>query len=144
MADTATSRAGWMLKALPAITFLVGVVIGGVFVGVGLDGDDSPAASKPTATADPGGSEATSDTAIVIPAACSQAAEAVTEAVSLIREGAASVRDFQPERLVEVLDELEVLDPELQRLAQRCSAVDVSPSSPTSAGPTPESPTPTE
>lgn len=144
MADPPTSRAGWMLKALPAITFVVGVVIGGVFVGVGLDGDDSPDASKPTATRDPGGSEATSDTAIVIPAACSQAAEAVTEAVSLIREGAASVRDFQPKQLIEVLDELEVLDPELQRLAQRCSAVDVIPSSPTSAGPTPESPTPTE
>jgi hypothetical protein len=133
-----------MLRALPAVTFVVGAVIGGVVVGVGFDGDDSPDSSQSTETTDPDRSGATPDTTVVVPAACSQAAEAVTEAVGLIRDGAGSVRDFQPERLVEVLDDLEVLDPELRRLAQQCSAVDVSPGSPTSTDPTPESPTPTE
>ncbi|MDQ3094912.1 MAG: hypothetical protein M3Q82_02980 [Actinomycetota bacterium] len=143
MADSETPSAGWMLRALPAVTFLVGVVIGGLFVGVGLDGDDSDS-SDSSQTTPPDGSETTSGTAVVIPAACSQAAQAVTEAVGLIRDGAASVRNFQPEKLIEVLDQLEVLDPELQRLAAACAKVEVNPSSPALTEPTPESATPTE
>jgi len=147
MAEASNLSSGWALRALPAITFLVGVALGGVFVGVGLDGDGLGGDSQSTGTTtDPTGSGTTSDTSIVIPAACSQAADTVTEAVDLIRDGAASVRDFQPKQLIEVLDALEVLDPKLQRLAQQCSAVDVIPASPTQTdlSPTPGSPTPTE
>ncbi len=130
MSDSDTTTTGWLLRALPALTFLVGLAVGGGFVWVGVDKDDSASDRSTAETTEPTGTDTTPDTAVVVPAACSDAADAVTEAVELIREGASSVRDFQPEELIRVLDDLEALDPRLQALAKQCAAVDVSPVSP--------------
>jgi len=118
----------WMTRVFPAATFVVGVVLGGLVVGAASSGgsgspSEPPQAAAPTATA----TAPAPETTVVVPGACNQAAEAVTEAVELIRQGAASVRDFDPDELVRVLDELETLEPQARELAARCSDVDVDP-----------------
>lgn len=124
----------WLLRALPAATFLFGLVVGGLIVGLGGIGDGS-GDSGPGNSGTPTTPASTGDTNIVIPAACSKAADAVDEAVQLLRSGAGAVRDFQPDVLVQVLNDLETLDPKLRKLADQCSAVDVTPA-PTQAPPT--------
>jgi len=115
----------WVVSAVPAITFVVGLVLGGLVIGVGIDGDGGNPAGTPTTA---GGSQPTptSDVTVVVPNACIQAAETVTEAMDLIREGVTAVRDFQPQELIELLDQLEDLDARGRDLAQQCSEVDVS------------------
>ncbi len=130
MARIPTPSTGLLLRLLPATTFVLGLLIGGLFVGLGTFDDGSAngsgqggdgASGQPTQTA------ATSGTAVIVPAACSEAATAVNEALGLLRTGAGAVRDFQPKVLVTVLDDLETLDPKLRKLADQCSAVDVTP-----------------
>ncbi|CAN5436467.1 hypothetical protein BH18ACT8_BH18ACT8_09680 [soil metagenome] len=116
----------WLTLAVPAATFLIGLVLGGVVVGVGTDGDDS--SLEPTVTtppADAAGSPTASVT-VVVPEACIQAAETVNQATALIRDGVSSIRDFQPEQLVDLLNQLEDLDAQARAQAQECSKVDVS------------------
>jgi hypothetical protein len=121
-----TSKRPWLLAALPAITFILGAVIGGIIVGVGAGSSDSgsDASETPTSTSSPA-APSPSDTTVVVPAACREAADAVTQAADLLRQGAAAVRDFQPKVLNQVLDDLQALDPELQSLAKECSEVQV-------------------
>ncbi len=127
-------RAGppaWVARLVPAATFLLGLAVGGLVVGVGLDGDGSPAAESETSAPSPADEESTpSDLTVVVPAACEQAAESVREAAGLLRRAAESVRDFNPDELVAVLDELETVEPQVQELADRCAAVDINPTSP--------------
>ena len=133
MADPTSTHPRWMTTALPALTFLLGAVIGGVFIGVGLGSDDSSSEGTASSTA-PSPSESTADpgTAVILPAACSEAADKVSEALALIREGAAAIGNFEPKELTRVLNELEDLDPQLRDLANQCSAVDITTSSPES------------
>lgn len=120
------------LRFLPALTFLLGAVLGGVVIGVGLGVGDSSgsdpegagAAAAPTTTA-------SSDTTVVVPAACSEVAATVTRVLELVRQGVGAVRDFQPTVLTDVLDQLETLDPQLRAAAEQCSAVQVNPGEPT-------------
>ncbi len=116
----------WLVRVLPAATFVIGIVVGGLIVGLGGIGDGS-SSSDPGGSTQPTTSVATGDTNIVIPAACSKAADSVDQAVQLLRSGAGAVRDFQPDVLVKVLDDLETLDPKLRKLAAQCSAVDITP-----------------
>lgn len=125
-----------MTRLLPALTFVVGLLLGGLVVGVGLDngstGSDEPGATPSTdASTDPqpGDTESSpSDTTVRVPAACIEAAAMVEEALDLVRSGIAAVRDVQPDELISVLDELEALEPQARELARQCSAVEVSPS----------------
>lgn len=149
MTNPSAPQHGGLVRVLPALTFVLGVVLGGVFVGVGLvgggaaDDQSGPTATTGAPTSGNAGSEASPDTAVIVPAACAEAAGAVNKAVALIRKGAASVRDFQPKMLTQVLDDLEVLDPKLRELTRRCSQVEVTPASPESTNLTPSPPSPT-
>jgi len=118
----------WLLRALPAATFVVGLVLGGLLIGL-TDNDDgglseenvdqAPGASSPTT--------GSSTTAVLVPAACAEASGEVELAVGLMRDGAAAVRDVQPEELTRVLNSLEDTQTRLDELAQRCSEIDVEP-----------------
>lgn len=119
----------WGLRLLPALTFLVGLVLGAVVVIAGqlgesvgdVVGEPSP---SPSGSADP--SAGVGDTVVTLPAACEGAAENITEATRLIDEAATAVRDFRPDELVDLLTRLEVLDAETRELAAECRRVDVS------------------
>jgi hypothetical protein len=114
------------MRFLPAFTFLVGLLLGAVVIGVGIGGDDDAEETSPTPSASAGStttadSPGPSDTAVIVPAACSQASQEVTDAVELLREGAQYVQSFQPKRLLEVLNQLETLDADLREQAQECA-----------------------
>ena len=132
MADPASKRNHWLAIALPALTFLLGAALGGLFVGVAMGSDsasDDAAASSPPNPTETGG---TPSATLTVPEACTEAADKVTEAVGLLREGAAAIGNFQPKELTRVLNELEDLDPQLQELAKQCSAVGITTSPPES------------
>jgi hypothetical protein len=122
-----SSPSRWWFSAVPAATFLIGLVLGGLVIGLGLSGDDgSPHAdTTPTPT---GGDQPTptSDVTVVVPNACLEAADTVEQAMDLISGGARSVTEFEPEELVELLDQLEDLDAQARELARQCAEADAS------------------
>ena len=126
--ETSPSRR-WGGLLIPAATFLVGLLIGGLVIGVGRSGSSSssdeeagsssspsPAASSPPA---PG------DTVVTVPAECQQAADKVREATSLLRSTVSDVQNFKPDKIVETLNRLEDIDAEIRPLLDGCSQVDV-------------------
>lgn len=123
----ATSRGWqtWGVRLLPVLTFLVGLGLG--LVVMAATGGSDPSAPEaepsptPTATSDP----ADDDTVVVVPAACEAAAENISEATRLLDDVAGSVRDFEPQELVDLLNRLEDLDRETRSLARDCSEVSV-------------------
>lgn len=126
MSDS-NEQAGWQAwgsRLLPVLTFLVGLGLG-LVVMVALGGDDASLDVEPEPTPSasaPGGG----DTVVTLPAACEAASDNITEATRLLDDVAASVRDFQPQELVDLLDQLETLDAETRKLAGQCSEFDVS------------------
>lgn len=114
----------WVFRLLPAATFVVGLALGGVLTWVGSDTGPLPSddASAPTPT--PTSQSSTPDASSSPASACLDAADAVEDAVGLIRRGAAATRDFQPKELVDILNQLETLDPQLRALAARCSGAE--------------------
>lgn len=119
---------------LPALTFLVGLGLGLVIMLA--TGGSEPDVEAPTAEDSPSATASdeatgTPDTVVTVPGACEDAARNISEATRLLDDVAASIRDFQPEQLVDLLDQLEQLDAETRQLAEDCSAVGVT-SSPSS------------
>lgn len=125
-ADLHDRTGSWWFVVVPAITLLVGLVLGGLIVGVAHDGSKSPDVG-PSATPTPADPSASSDVAVVVPQECLQAAETVQRATELIRDGVAAIRDFRPDELITLLDQLEDLDAEAREQAAACSEVEVSP-----------------
>lgn len=114
----------WGSRLLPVVTFLVGLGLG-LVVMVAVGGDDaSPGVDpEPTPSASSPGS---GDTVVTVPAACEDAAENISAATRLLDDAAASVRDFRPQELVDLLEKLETLDAETRELAGQCSEIDIS------------------
>lgn len=124
---------------VPAAALLVGLLLGGLVVGVALDrpptgaGGGSPVpegAPGATGSADPSASPDT----VAVPLECLEAAESVQEATSLIRDGATAIREFRPQELLDLLDELEDLDQQAREQAAACQDIELT------ASPTPEPP----
>ncbi len=126
----------WGVRLLPALTFLLGLALAGFVVAArGPGGAGEALGSEPSPSPSASGSPSTSsDTVVTVPGACQDAAAKITEATRLIDEVVGAVRDFQPQKLVDLLYRLEDLDAEIRPLAAECSAVDVSASSEPSAG----------
>lgn len=124
------SASRWWGILVPTVTFIVGLGLGLVIMfatGGGSDpalgpeaGDESPTGPTSSAT----GTD-TPDTVVTVPGACEEAARNISEATRLLDDVAASVRDFQPDELVDLLEQLEQLDTETRELAERCRVVDV-------------------
>ncbi len=119
--------APWVFRVVPAVTFLVGLLLGGLVVGVGIvgAGSDPEVAGRPAEIPDGRGPTPTSAATVVVPSACREAANQIEIAITVIQDGVGAVRDFQPDELVRVLDELEDLEARARDLAARCSAVQV-------------------
>lgn len=113
----------WLTVLVPAVTFLVGLGLG-LAIMAATGGDVSPEAGTPTeepsATATAG--EGTPDTLVTVAGACEEAARNLGEATRLLDDVAASVRDFEPDQLVDLLEQLEELDGETRELARECNA----------------------
>lgn len=105
---------------LPTLTFLVGIGLGAgaTLLSSSSGGGEAEPTSppSPTRTADDG------DTVIVVPAACEDAADNLETATRLLDDVAGSIRDFRPNELVELLNELEELDQAIRAQASECSS----------------------
>ena len=144
MDEVDDSSRSWLGLLVPTVTFLVGLVLGGVLVYANSGGDASDVAvPESEATASP--SAGAQDTVVTLPAACDQAATKVREAYALLRQAVGQVRDFQADALVDTLNSLEDVDEEARVLVSECSAVQVS-TSPTASSSATTSPSasPTE
>ena len=138
-------NSGWSWPGLlvPTVTFLVGLVLGGVLVYANSGGASEVMAPESDTTASP--SAADEDTLVTLPAACDQAATKVREAYDLLRQAVGQVQDLQADALVDTLNSLEDVDAEARVLVTECSAVQVSTSPTASSDATPSpSTSPTE
>lgn len=112
---TQHTRGAWFVL-LPALTFVAGLLLSWLVVGVALD-DDAP----DRVGADP--SEPTSPspgTGVVVPDACIEAVDTAQQAISSIQDGARALRDFRPEEVIDLLDELEDLDQQAREQIATC------------------------
>lgn len=126
MADDGDSGGlAWWLRAAPALTFLIGLTMGGLVVGVAVNNSSPSGQSPPSTEQSTAPGTGTPNVTVTVPGACQDAAALVSKAVVLLRRGAGDIRDFQPTDLVEVLNELETTDSRLRGLSKECSAVGV-------------------
>ncbi len=114
-------RTYWIL---PVVALLLGGVLGGVLVGVSRsDTSSGGAAGSPTATA-PGGATASpsQDVSVsaTVPAECLEAADKASAALSQVQQGLSALRDLRASDLRDVLDQLQIAQPEISDLAQQC------------------------
>lgn len=122
----------WSLAVIPAAAFVIGLVIGGLVTGAGSDGEEPSATETLTVGPSPGESP---DTAVVVPTECIEAAETAQQATQLIRDNLSAIQDFQPQRIIDMLNELEDLTKQANDQAESCSDIEVSTSDGASATP---------
>lgn len=127
----------WAGRLLPALTFLVGLALGAAVI-VAATGDTREVVQEP-APASPSPSEPTDgngDTVVTLPGACEDAAQNITEATRLLDDVIGAVRDFRPQELVDLLNQLEDLDDATRPLATECAEVSVTEAPQPSESPT--------
>jgi hypothetical protein len=122
--EPAQSPGRWS-RLLPAATFVVGLALGSVLVAVSQGGDDQDgqgAAGTPTPSAsDPDVAASDDQVVLAVPQACRDAAENLRQATSVLGDAIGSVRDFDPDQLVKLLNQLEDLDNATRPLTRQCS-----------------------
>lgn len=126
--EAGTSSASWwrsLAVVAPAVALVVGLVIGGVVVGAGETSGSSRPSPTATVTVTDAAEPTPSDTSVVIPQACLDAAETVEEATDVLRDGVGAVRGFRRSELVDLLNRLEDLETQARDEATTCSEVEV-------------------
>lgn len=115
------SRRDRRFLLVPAITFLLGLVLGGVLIGVadlGADGSDGTQEAAPaptTASATP-----SDDVTVTVPRACLDVAERTEEVLDLVQRAAAAIGDLDARELGTIVDEMQTLEPEVRENAAAC------------------------
>lgn len=115
-------------RVVPVVTLLAGVALGTIVAGVVMDrppgetgGDPGrttagPAAPRSPAATVPPGRE------VSVPGECLAALDRGDQAMEIMRRGLRALTDLDGPRLESVVDELQRIQPEYQRLAERCRA----------------------
>lgn len=124
-----------LLAVLPAVTFVLGAVLGGIVVGVAGDNEPGPGAGE-TAEPTPSATNAPSagDTAVVVPQECLAVADTVDQLTDVVRDNVDAIRDFRSKEIVEMLNRLEDLDQQARSQANACREVQVQTVSPSPGG----------
>ncbi len=132
-------RRWWWL--LPALTFLIGLVLGGVVIGATRSGSSTPAASPTqtqtqtlsSGTPAPTGAEAPTVATVVVPAECLKVAQDSQLLVDLTKQAAAAARDLDAAKLSDLVRQIDTAQTTLREHAASCQSVEAS----ISAGTTP-------
>ncbi len=127
MPDSENKPRVWS-RLIPAATFLVGLLIGTLAI-LAIH-SDSPSVKQPS-TSPSSTSPSPGQSVVTVPAACQQASDNIAQATALLRDSVSSVKDFDPKKLVKLLNQLEDLDQATRPLAKECAQVKVT------VGPTP-------
>ncbi len=131
-AETAPTTMGRTWWLLPALTFLVGLVLGGVVIGALRSGDTSTTAPPtPSASSAVPDSSASTTTApavatVVVPAECLQVADDSRGLVDLTQQAAAAVRDLDAAKLSDLVRQIDTAQTTLRQHADACRAVEAS------------------
>jgi hypothetical protein len=130
--DTRPGGSRWWL--IPALTFLVGLVLGGVVVGAMRGGNaGSTAEVAPSTSAVPtpsaSGTALPATATVVVPAECLQVAQDSQALVDLTSQAASAARDLDAGKLSDVVRQIDEAQTTLRTHAQACRAVDASLSS---------------
>lgn len=115
-------NAFWLV---PAATFLVGLLLGGVLVAVTGSGDD--ASAGPEASSGPTASPTTSGDAsprpaatVTVPGACLEVADSTQQLLALVRDAVTAARDLDASRLSSIVRQLQEEQSGLQQQANAC------------------------
>jgi hypothetical protein len=115
------SKGSRLLWVLPALTFVVGLVLGGVLVFVvGEERGDDASPRTPPAPAAPAAPAADDGVTVAVPSACLEAVDQAEAALALAADGFDALGEFDPQRLGAVVDELQRMEPEVRRNAADC------------------------
>lgn len=106
------------------LTFLVGLVLGGVVIFAGTAGDDDEPTASPDASQAPDVSASedpdSTDVVVRVPQSCLDAADGALEASQQVDDAVAAVRDLDARRLQEIVDEVQRLQPDVRDQAEQC------------------------
>ncbi len=134
---TSTRRSS-MFWIVPALTFLVGALLGGVVVWLGNTSDTGTTAS-PTVSASAGGGASQpstgagqSPTTVVIPAECAQISDELAAVQQDLSGVAGSLRSLDANRLAQLVDDLRTRQARISSLVESCRGISVTSPSPTS------------
>lgn len=133
MAEQAGSgRRGWLL---PAVTFLVGVVLGGGVIAATTSGGSTDTGSvSPTASAspavppDPSPGAPPDDATVTVPGECVQLSEDSEDVLDLVEQAATAARDLDAAGLSQVVREMQDAQETLRKHAADCRDAAASPS----------------
>lgn len=119
--ETAPTSRGWFWW-IPAATFLIGLLLGGIFIAVsGTDGDDGPTLGVPTELVPtPGTSGTRTDLTVIVPAACLEVADTADEVLALGRDAAAAIGELDARELQRLVNEMQQLDQVVRDLVSLC------------------------
>ncbi|MEO7447315.1 MAG: hypothetical protein ABI336_03490 [Humibacillus sp.] len=125
--STRTVGARWWV--IPALTFLVGLVLGGVVIGAlrpvtpGAAADLSPSASATPTGQGSTGARLPATATVVVPAECLEVAGDSQNLVELTQQAAAAARDLDASRLSEIVRQIDTAQSTLRGHADACRAV---------------------
>lgn len=133
---------GWTIL-LPALAFLVGLVLGGVLIGVSRDDSGgSVAGGAATALPSPTSSPGAADVTVTVPGPCVQAADRADEAYALVEKGVRAARNLDARGLADLVAQVQRDRPQVQQLIAECRTA-VAARALTSSGSALPSPVPT-
>lgn len=119
---TPAAPGGSRFWLIPAVTFLVGLLLGAVVVGAthvgdpaGTDGALAAPSSSPTATGRP-------DLTVVVPASCLEALDRAERAVDSVRAATEAIKNLDAAALRTVVDQLQQLRSRVTEQADLCRA----------------------
>lgn len=124
-----TSR-GSRLWLIPAVTFLVGVLLGAVVVGVSRSGDGGDVAqgSTPSGTQTTAAPTVSTTTAsrpaatVTVPGSCLQVADNTQQLLDLVQKAAGAARDLDASQLSSIVRQLQEAQAGLQAQANACQS----------------------
>ena len=140
---TSDDRPAWRRWSvvLPAVTFLLGLLLGAVVVAASGDDEQQAASVPPPAAPTP---TAEGQLTVRVPAPCLRAADEAEQAYAVLEQGVAAARDLDARRLQELVDTVQRERPEAEALVRACreqaGAALASPAPSTAGAPSPTGP----
>lgn len=126
-------RSGRLTWLIPALTFLVGLLLGALVVGASGLGDDDgqTAAPDPTATEPVApsttGTQDRPDATVTVPGACLAAADGTQGLLTLVQDAATAAQELDAAELSSIVRQLQESQADLESLTNDCRSAAGSP-----------------
>ncbi len=124
-APTPRRSGGARFWLIPAVAFLLGVLLGAVVIGVTKAGDTGnarPAAASSTTPSPSPSAGVSADRTVTVPASCLAAADRAEQALGVVSDGVRAIRNLDAAAVRRVLTRLDQLQPAVRKQADQCRA----------------------